>query len=256
MEPRPRLGRARTSPTLSRVSTADSFGCGSSGTSTPRTDPLRRKLSIAEKIAFIEATPIDRGPWHPDSAYYVPRRSSRELREILLEQDVEYRRQKELKRLSRQADRSRSRSNSQTGGAYSPNLSRNNSLRSFNSAHLFNTSSRVSSLKHSETASTASSVPSSVSTRSPRLHKVQSTSQDDRVPQKHDTQEQQLRKPKDGTKHQQVSPSNGGSGQRGLFGRHKSKNPRFVFLAEPQVSSTNVIQRTLERSTARIDVST
>ena len=220
--PEPSLGRARTLPTLSRVDTTNSF---SSGVSTPRTGRSERKRSLTEKIAIVESKPLDRGPWHPDSAYYVPRLS---FRETLQAHDAEYKRRKDLRRLSRQLDGSRSRSNSLLGCAYRSNLSRNESFRSNNSSSQVNTPSRVSSLKHSETASTVSSVHSSVSARSSQLQRVVSASQNDRVPQRHDTQKQQLRESGQGEDRQQASPLYGGPGQRGLFGRHKSKNSRYV----------------------------
>ena len=209
-------------PTLSHIQTTNSF---SSGASTPRTGRSERKRSLTEKIAFIESKPLDRGPWHPDSAYYLPKKS---LKETLQAQDAEYKKRKDLKRLSRQLDGSRSRSNSLTGCAYRSNLSRNESIRTNNSSSQVNTPSRVSSLKHSETTSTVSSVQSSVSARSLRLQRVVSAGENDRIPQRHDAQEQQLRRSVQGKGHQQSSPSNGGPGQRGIFGRHKSKNPRYV----------------------------
>jgi len=76
--PRPSLGRAVTSPTLSRTSTATSSRSASrrgSRSGTPRPGQLKRKLTLAERIAYIEAHPADKGPWHPDSAYHVPRKS-------------------------------------------------------------------------------------------------------------------------------------------------------------------------------------
>jgi hypothetical protein len=168
--PRPSLGRARTLPKLSRVDTTNSF---SSGVSTPRTGRSGRKPSLTEKVAFIESKPIDRGPWHPDSAYYVPRPS---LKETIQAKDAEYKKRRDLRRLSRQLDGSRSRSSSLLG------LSRNESFRTNNSSSQVNTPSCVSSLKHSETASTVSSVHSSVSVRSLRSQKAVSASQNDRVP--------------------------------------------------------------------------
>lgn len=226
---RPTLSRARTSPTPSRASTTNGFGGDfrdNSGTSTPRTGRRDRRLSLTEKIAILEANPVDRGPWHPDSAYHIPRKSLKDLRSELLAQDADYKRRKEIRHLRRQLDRSRSRSNSLTSSAYGSNLSRVNSFRSVNSTNHIGSSSRFSSLKHSETASTVSSVPSSVSGRSTRHYDIDAVAQNDRVTQRLDTQEQQLRKLGDGKICQQDPSSNGGPGQRGLFGRNKGKNSR------------------------------
>lgn len=76
--PGPSPGRAVTSPSLSRTSTTNSFKDKSrrgSGSDTPRSGQPSRKPTLAEKVAYIEANPVDKGPWHPDSAYYVPKKS-------------------------------------------------------------------------------------------------------------------------------------------------------------------------------------
>ncbi|KAJ8106482.1 hypothetical protein OPT61_g9507 [Boeremia exigua] len=205
--PRPSLGRAHTSPPPSRASTTSSSKSTLNRRSgTPRPRQPSRKPSLFEKIAYLEANPVDKGPWHPDSAYH----------------DAEAQRRKELKRLCRQLDGSRSRSNSLTPSVSRLSLSRVNSARSFNSASQLAPISRISSLKHSETGSTVSSIPSSISGKSTRLHEVAVASQDDRVTPRPEAQEQQLREPGDGENCEQDSTPHGGpANARAIYGPNR-----------------------------------
>lgn len=174
-----------------------------------------------------------------------------------MEEEVR-RRQKEAKRLCRQLDGSRSRSTSLTPSEHRFSLPRADSPSYFDPLRRASTG-RVNPLKRVETGSTVStvsSVPSSISARSTQLRKVEPADQDDRVTARHKAQEQQLRELRDGKDCQQDTASHGGSGQRGFFGRHKSKDPRYGFATLLPGLSTNALQPTLERSTARTDVST
>lgn len=258
--PRPSLGRVRTSPTLSRVG-SDTSRSTLRRSSTPRPGEVRRKPTLAQRIADLDAAPpIDKGPWHKDSAFYVPKKTWREIGEDCRAWEVQQQRRKEIKRLARQLDGSRSGSSS-----LAPSTTRANSFRSLSSTTQFNSTSRINSLKHSETGSTVSSVPSSTSAnsgdsaqssrRSTRLHEVVIVDKDDRIDTGYEAQEQQPREPSIGTNCKQDTASNGGQSQRGFFGRHKSKNSRYV-LDSPVEPDADGVQRTLERSTARIDVST
>lgn len=231
--PRPSLGRVRSSPTRSSLSSNTSRS-SLRRSSTPRPGELLRKPTLAQRIADLDAAPpIDKGPWHKDSAFYVPKKTWKEIGDDCRRWEVEEQRRKEIKRLARQFDGSRSRSSS-----LAPSTTRANSFRSLSSATQFNSTSRINSLKHSTTGSTVSSVPSSTSNnsgssrRSTLLHKVETIDRDDRVASGHEAQEQQPREPNAGKDCKQDIASNGGQGQRGLFGRHKGKNPRFVVVDE------------------------
>lgn len=237
----PSLGRVRTSPTLSRISTnTSSRGTlrRSSGTSTPKPGELRRRVTLADRVADLDNGALDKGPWNKNSAFYVPKKSWKEIGADCQAFEEEQRRRKEAKRLARQFDGSRSRSSSIT-----PSSTRINSFRSIGSTTPFYSgpSSRVNSLKHSETESTVSSVPSSVSgnsgdsagssRRATRLREVETVGKDDRINQGHEAQqEQQPREPDAGADRKQDFASYGGQGQRGFFGRYKDKNPRYVFV--------------------------
>ncbi|KAF9694062.1 hypothetical protein EKO04_007870 [Ascochyta lentis] len=238
--PRPSLGRVRTSPSLPRVDSnlSRSILRRSSGTGTPRSGELRRKPTLAERIADLDAgPPIDKGPWHKDSAFYAPNKTWKQVGDDCRAWEAQQQRRKEIKRLTRQLDGSRSRSSSIT-----PSTSRVNSFRSLGSATQLNSTSRVHSLKYSETGSTVSSVPSSTSGRSTRLHEVESANQDDRIDQGHEAQEQQPRKLDTGKDCKQDTASYGGQGQRGFFGRHKGKNPGYG-LAPSLKSPANASSR-------------
>lgn len=235
--PRPSLGRVRTSPALSRVGSSNTSRSTlrHSGTGTPRPE-LGRRPTVRERLAELDSVPRDKGPWHPDSAFYVPKKTWKEIGEDCYAWEAERKRRKEVKRLCRQLDGSLSRSNSAT-----PSVTQLNSFRGLSSATQFNSSpaSRVNSLKASEAGSIASAVPSSASAnsgdsaefnrRSTRLQEVVAGDKDDRNNQGYKAQEQQPREPDAGADCKQDTTPHGGQGQRGFFGRHKGKNPRYVF---------------------------
>ncbi|KAJ4331670.1 hypothetical protein N0V95_009839 [Ascochyta clinopodiicola] len=190
----------------------------------------KRKATLAERIADLDAAPpLDKGPWHKDSAFYSPNKTWKEVGDDCRAWEAERQRNKETKRLNRQLDGSRSRSSS-----IAPSTSRVNSFRSLNSATQHNSTSRVHSLKYSETGSTVSSVPSSNSGRSNRLYEVEKANKDDRIHEGHKAQEQQSRKPDTGKDCEQDITPYGGQGQRGFFGRHKGKNIGGWLPSTPQ----------------------
>lgn len=207
--PRPSLGKVRSTqystpldrPALRRAVATERYG---SNSHTLLALPPRKK-SLKEIV--------DNGPeasyWKKGSPYYVPRKSS-------LIQEIQ--KKDERRRESRQLDGSRSNSPS-------PGVSRSNTF-AFNKHDPLQQVGTGSSV-HSEKSN--QSAQSSRSHRRTLLSRVVSAERDDRVDEGPEArEEQQLRESGTGANSEPDSPSHGGQGQRGFFGKYKGKGTRWV----------------------------